>query len=197
MFPPSKSDAISSGMLAERPSPVDPRAVCPDAIVRGLPTELTVHRLIGLAAALVSSSALAQLPVEPHTDQLALLASDDPKLAANKKLVFDFWREGLQAHDVERATELLSEGYVEHDPNVPTGRAAFLRSVGQLPKQPVEPTVDELVAIVAERDLVVFSFRRELADLENEGQTYTTTWFEMFRVENGRIAEHWSSTLKE
>jgi predicted SnoaL-like aldol condensation-catalyzing enzyme len=47
------------------------------------------------------------------------------------------------------------------------------------------------VAIVAENDLVSMSFRRECKDPRNPGATYTTTWFDMFRVEDGKIAEHW------
>jgi predicted SnoaL-like aldol condensation-catalyzing enzyme len=39
--------------------------------------------------------------------------------------------------------------------------------------------------------------RRELPDLEHEGQTYTTTWFDMFRVADGKIVEHWDYGTKE
>jgi predicted SnoaL-like aldol condensation-catalyzing enzyme len=50
---------------------------------------------------------------------------------------------------------------------------------------------------VTERDLVVLALRRELPDLEHEGQTYTTTWFDMFRVADGKIVEHWDYGTKE
>jgi predicted SnoaL-like aldol condensation-catalyzing enzyme len=157
-----------------------------------------MRRLIGtLSALLLAGTALAQLPVETHANQIELLASDDPALAANKKLVFDFWREVLQARNVRRAPDYMAEDYVQHNPNLPTGREAFVRFFGQTPQQPVKPTIDDLVSIVAERDLVVLAFRRELPDLENEGQTYTTTWFDMLRIENGKIAEHWDYGTKE
>jgi predicted SnoaL-like aldol condensation-catalyzing enzyme len=148
-------------------------------------------------AALLALSALAQLPVEVHGNQLELLQSADPVLAANKKLVFDFWREVLQAHHVERAPEYMADGYIQHNPNVPTGRAAFMDFFGQLPREPVKATIDDLVSIVAERDLVVLAFRRELPDLENEGQTYTTTWFDMLRIDDGKIVEHWDYGTKD
>jgi predicted SnoaL-like aldol condensation-catalyzing enzyme len=86
---------------------------------------------------------------------------------------------------------------MQHNPNVPTGRAAFMKFFGQFPKQPVKPTIDDLVSMVAEGDLVVLGFRRTLPDLQNEGQTYTTTWFDMFRLENGKIAEHWDYGTKQ
>ena len=146
---------------------------------------------------LLCGAAAAQLPVVAASDQQRLLASADPRLAANKKLVYDFWREVMEAHDVERAPAYLAEGFVQHDPNVPTGRAEFVRSLGQAPKQPAKPTIDDLVSIVAEGNLVVLGFRRVLPDLAQEGQTYTTTWFEMLRVENGKIAERWDHGTKE
>jgi predicted SnoaL-like aldol condensation-catalyzing enzyme len=146
---------------------------------------------------LASHAALAQLPVEIHPQQLELLASDDPQLAANKKLVFDFWREVLQAHHVDKAPAYLAEGYIQHNPDTPTGRAAFMSFFGRLPPEVVKPTIDELVSIVAERDLVTLAFRRELPDLEHEGQTYTTTWFDMFRIADGKIVEHWDYGTKE
>jgi len=150
-----------------------------------------------LGIALTSSAAFAQLPVETHPQQLELLAGTDPQLVANKKLVFDFWREVLQAHHVDRAADYLDEGYIQHNPTVSTGRAAFIDFFGRLPRNEVKPTIDDLVSIVAERDLVVLAFRRELPDLEHEGQTYTTTWFDMLRIANGKIIEHWDYGTKE
>ena len=31
---------------------------------------------------------------------------------------------------------------------------------------------------------------------DSEGATYYTTWFDLFRLENGKIAEHWDPMLK-
>jgi len=149
-------------------------------------------RLLGcLGALLVAAAAGAQLPVEVHRNQADLLPSADATLAANKKLVFDFWREVVQAHHVERAPDYLAEGYVEHDPNVATGRATFMARASQVQPAPVKDTIEQLVTSVAERDFVVLAFRRTLPDLQHEGQTYTTTWFEMFRIADGKIVEHW------
>jgi len=148
-------------------------------------------------AGLVHWPALAGAPVEVAAEQLILLANDDSRLAANKKLVFDFWRVVLQARQAERAPEYLAETYIEHDPNVATGRAAFMVYLRQSPPEPVRDTIDGLVSIVAERDLVVAALRREHPDLENEGQTYTTTWFDMFRIADGKIVEHWAYGTKE
>jgi predicted SnoaL-like aldol condensation-catalyzing enzyme len=147
--------------------------------------------------AAVAAPVFAQLPVETAADQPALLDSDDASLAANKQLVFDFWRVVRQARRVDRASEYLAESYVEHDPTIGTSRADVLALASQSPPEPIKPTIDELVSIVAERDLVVLALRRELPDLENEGQTYTTTSFELFRVAGGKLVEHWNHATKD
>jgi predicted SnoaL-like aldol condensation-catalyzing enzyme len=157
-----------------------------------------MRTLLLLAGVLtLEATAVAQLPVEVHRAPLELLQSDDPELAANKKLVFDFWREVVQARHVDRAAQYLAEDYIQHNPNVATGRDAFVEFFGQSPPQPIKATIDDLVRIVAESDVVVLAFRRELPDLAREGQTYTTTWFDMFRIAEGKIVEHWDYGTQE
>lgn len=140
---------------------------------------------------IISGPAFAQLPVELATDQQALLQSDDPQLAANKKLLFDFWTQVFDTRDMSRAPDYMREDYMQHNPIAKTGRAPFMQIFGSMPKQEQEDYIKDLVTIVAERDLVVLAFRRVCKHPTNEGETYTTTWFDMLRVEDGKIAEHW------
>jgi predicted SnoaL-like aldol condensation-catalyzing enzyme len=145
-----------------------------------------------VALALLASSAAAQLPVEVHPKQSDLLPSADAQLAANKRLAYDFWREVMQARHVDKVSAYVADNYVEHDPTGHSGRDALVATVGHRPPAPIKATIDDLVSTVAERDLVVLAFRRELPDLEHEGQTYTTTWFEMLRIAAGKIVERWN-----
>jgi predicted SnoaL-like aldol condensation-catalyzing enzyme len=144
--------------------------------------------VVAMAAA---ASASAQIPVEEHSNQQALLQSADPQLAANKRLAYDFWRHVLVARDMDKALEYMAPDYMQHNPTIPTGRDTFIGFFGRLPSIEVSDTIDGLVSIVAENDLVSMAFKRECQDPRNPGQTYTTTWFDMFRVEDGQIAEHW------
>jgi predicted SnoaL-like aldol condensation-catalyzing enzyme len=41
---------------------------------------------------------------------------------------------------------------------------------------------------------VVVALVSELKD--KDGKPYTTTWFDMYRISNGKIVEHWDSALK-
>jgi predicted SnoaL-like aldol condensation-catalyzing enzyme len=43
----------------------------------------------------------------------------------------------------------------------------------------------------------VLSFAREYADPKDATKKYSTTWFDMFRLENGKIAEHWDPAQKQ
>jgi hypothetical protein len=45
----------------------------------------------------------AQVPVQANPDQERMLASADPRVAANKRLVYDFWRDVFEGHHLELA----------------------------------------------------------------------------------------------
>ena len=151
----------------------------------------------GIAACLLTG-ALAQVPVVPAANQEALLASPDPRLAANKRLVYDFWREVFEGGHMELAPKYMAESYIQHNPNVPTGRAAFIELFSKAVKpQAIEPRIKgPLVAMLADGDLVVLVFAREIADPADPSKKYSTTWFDMFRIDNGSIAEHWDPATK-
>ena len=157
---------------------------------------LIAYSLLLLAASAQISH--AQEAVLPNANHEAMLASPDPKLAANKRLVYDFWREVFEAANMELAEKYMAESYIQHNPNVATGRAAFVAFFSKVfPKKPIEPRVKKpLVAITAEGDMVILSFVQETVDPKDATKKYTTTWFDMFRIENGKIAEHWDPALK-
>ncbi|MEI8631750.1 nuclear transport factor 2 family protein [Vibrio sp. PP-XX7] len=129
------------------------------------------------------------VPVTGHVDQAALLSSNDPKLAENKRLVYDMWRTLIDAHDVEAAKLYLASDYIQHNPIADTGRAGVLAFFASLGKpRPIQPQMKaNLVAIVAEKDLVALV----QVDKQTLPHPYTTTWFDLFRIKNHRIVEHW------
>ena len=154
-----------------------------------------MNKLIALALCLFALPAFSALPVVPvpAEDQAALLESDSPELAANKRLVYDLWRTLVVARHIDEADRFLTQDYMQHNPNAETGLEgvkAYFRAAGIEP-QPIKDTIDDLVAIFAEGDMVIMAFAREHDDPRSPGQTYSTTWFDMFRIENGKIAEHW------
>jgi len=147
---------------------------------------------------LLPALAIAQVPVAPNPDQDAMLQSKDPQLARNKRFVYDFWREVFEAAHMDLAPKYMAESYIQHNPNVPTGRQAFIDFFTKIRKPaPIEPRVKApLVAMLADGDLVVMAFAREYPDPKDPSQKYTTTWFDMFRLVDGKIAEHWDPATR-
>ena len=160
-------------------------------------------RLIAAALLVVASTAYAQenkpmtaTPPQVATDQQALLASADPVLAANKKLVYDMYRIVLQAGLWERAGEFIRDDYVQHNPQAGQGLAGVQDYIRKTrPERPIKDRLElPLINLVAERDMVMTAFVRPEKDAN--GQTYYSTWFDLYRIEDGKIAEHWDPMLK-
>jgi len=140
-------------------------------------------------------SPAAYVPTEENLDQQGALASPDAELASNKQLVHEMWRTLLDAQQVEEAPRFLAEGYVQHNPQANTGLQGFLAFFRQFAQpQPVQPTVGNFIHMVAENDLVVLATVREY---QGASEPYTTTWFDMFRVSDGKLVEHWDTATLE
>jgi predicted SnoaL-like aldol condensation-catalyzing enzyme len=155
--------------------------------------------ILGGALALGSFAAHAQVPPVAAPDQAALLKSADPKLAANKKLVFDMYRAIIQAGRTDLAPQFFTEDYIQHNPNVATGRDALVAYIRKTrPVRPMEPTITfPVIAIMAEGDLVTVAVVNYAPDPENPGKKYANTHFDMYRIADGRIAEHWDHIPKD
>ena len=51
-----------------------------------------------------------------------------------------------------------------------------------------------LIQLIAEGDYVMTSFVRPEKDAD--GETYYSTWFDLYRIDGGKIAEQWDPMLK-
>ncbi|MEJ0100823.1 MAG: nuclear transport factor 2 family protein [Pseudomonadota bacterium] len=143
-------------------------------------------------------SAVAQIPPVGVADQTAQLKSSDPKLAANKKLVFDMYRAIVNGGHYEMAEKYFTREYIQHNPNVASGRDALVAFIKQSrPVRPLAPTISfPLISIVAEGDMVVVATVTTEDDPDKPGTHYSTTHFDMYRIQNGLIAEHWDHVPK-
>ena len=89
--------------------------------------------------------------------------------------------------DTEKATELLAEGYIQHNLAYGTGRDAFVGSVAYLASAPVKTTVNNIRAF-EDGDKV---FLQTVYNFAGAGEQVA---FDIFRFdENGKIAEHWDN----
>lgn len=134
----------------------------------------------------------ASVPVVAHPDPLSLVHNDDPALEADKRVVFDMWRTVLNAGHQEAADDFVAEDYIQHSPFQRSGREALKQTFSVIPRRDEIPEVmsPPLVAFVAEGGLVLLVAVETLPEPEGEGR-YVTTHFNLFRVEDGQVVEHW------
>jgi predicted SnoaL-like aldol condensation-catalyzing enzyme len=142
----------------------------------------------------------AQEPVVAASDPDALFHSNDPKLDANKQIAYHIVKDLIEAGHWELADRYLTERYIQHNPNAASGRAGVVRFFTEVRKVQPTPIPDKMktkvVSVVAEGDLVVVTFVREMKDAQDPSKSYTTTWFDMWRFTDGKADEHWDPATK-
>src|SRR5262249_18616344 len=88
----------------------------------------------------------------------------------------------------------LSQGYLQHNPNVASGLDPVMKFFGSRPASPIPDRKSwktKVVSVTAEGDNVVVAVVRTMPDPRSPGKNYTTTWFDMWRIQAGKADEHW------
>ena len=104
----------------------------------------------------------------------------------NKKLVTDFYEGVFLKHQVKAyADQYIGEKYTQHNPHVPDGKAPFVNYfTGHFKENPDAKSV--IKRAVAEGDLVFLHVHST-----QNAQDHGVAVVDIFRVENGKIVEHW------
>jgi predicted SnoaL-like aldol condensation-catalyzing enzyme len=148
--------------------------------------------LVGIV--LVTVRSFAQAPVTASDDPESLFTSPDPTLNANKQVVLHIVRDLLEANHWDQADQYITKEYTQHNPLVASGLDPVVKFFGSRKPTPIPDAKSwktKVVSVTAEGDRVVVAFVRELPDPRNPGKTYTTTWFDMWRIKDGKADEHW------
>jgi predicted SnoaL-like aldol condensation-catalyzing enzyme len=110
--------------------------------------------------------------------------------AASKALVLEFFEKVLLGGDLSLAPEYLREDYIQHNPQIPGGLDGFVTyftEINATLKQMNATISGEIEHVVAEGDMVcVFVAYKIEGPMEVNFRAA-----DLFRVENGMIAEHW------
>ena len=142
----------------------------------------------------LSAFTFAQDPVVGAPNPEELFKSLNKKLNANKQVVLHIVRDLLEAGHWSDAPKYLSQRYIQHNPNVASGLDPVMKFFGGMPSRPI-PKPNEwktkVVSVTAEGDLVVVATVRTLPHPTDKDKTYTTTWFDMWRIKDGKADEHW------
>jgi predicted SnoaL-like aldol condensation-catalyzing enzyme len=104
----------------------------------------------------------------------------------NKKIVRDFYEMAFNHHKpAEAAKKYIGDKYIQHNPYVPDGAAAFYNYFeGYFKKYPKSRA--EIKRVIGEGDLVVLHLKSRKDD-QDRGKAIV----DIFRLEKGKIVEHW------
>ena len=120
------------------------------------------------------------------------VSADDALTAGNKEVVRNFYTTVLIGRNVDAAPKFLRPDYIQHNPQVPTGLKGFMDTFRDRFSQKLPPDYKrELLNVIGENDMVVVYTRQTWTG--KDGQHHQALGFDMFRVQDGMIAEHWDA----
>ncbi len=122
---------------------------------------------------------------------LAVAVAGQAQAANPKAIVRDALAAIFVDFDAKAVRRLLSENYIQHNPNVPTGRAPI---IGFLPKLKASAISLKTHRILAEDDIVVTHNSYTNAQLFGAKDIVT---FDVFRVADGKVVEHWDNIAQQ
>jgi len=112
-------------------------------------------------------------------------AGNPAQLEQNKRTVLDFYDKGLNQKDFEAASKHFGDRYVQHNPNAADGPAGF-KGFLQFLKDKFPQSRSEIKRTFAEGDYVIVHVHAV-----REPGTRGNAIIDIFRLENGKIVEHW------
>ena len=109
---------------------------------------------------------------------------------SNKSLLRDFYETVLVPRDYEKIPEFFAgDHFIRHDPIGGDGVAAFMRMLDSAAQHGLIFKIDEVKFVLGEGDFVLVAAKGSLAE-----NPYV--FFDLYRVEGGKMAEHWGVPMK-
>ena len=139
--------------------------------------------------------------VAEHWDNLAALAEPNPsghtqidgtmeitdldKTEANRELVENFLYDVMQGHNPDKTADYFDgDAYIQHNTAIADGVSGLNAALTALAEQGIQMIYDETHMVLAQGNFV-------LAVSEGTYGGAPTSYYDLWRVENGKIAEHW------
>ncbi len=115
----------------------------------------------------------------------ALATKDLDKTAANKALVSDFVNTVLVKGEYQKMSQFFSgDHYIQHNTMIADGLSGLGRAINEMTKHGITMTFSKVHKVLGEGNFVLTISEGEFGGEE-------TSYYDLFRVENGKIAEHW------
>lgn len=139
--------------------------------------------------------------IAEHWDNLASLAEPNPsghtqidgamelkdldKTEENRTLVKNFLYDVMQGNNLEKTPEYFDgDTYIQHNTGIADGVSGLNEALAALAEQGIEMIYDETHMVLAQGNYV-------LAVSEGTFGGAPTSYYDLWRVEDGKIAEHW------
>ena len=139
--------------------------------------------------------------IAEHWDNLAALAEPNPsghtqtdgameikdldKTEANRELVKNFLYDVMQGNNLDKTPDYFDgDTYIQHNTAIADGVSGLNAALGALAEAGIEMIYDETHMVLAQGNFV-------LAVSEGTYGGVPTSYYDLWRVENGKIAEHW------
>ena len=139
--------------------------------------------------------------IAEHWDNLAALAEPNPsghtqtdgtmdvtdldKTEENRELVQNFLYDVMQGNNLDKTPDYFDgDNYIQHNSGIADGVSGLNAALGALAEQGISMVYDDVHMVLAQGDFV-------LAVSEGTFGGTPTSYYDLWRVENGKIAEHW------
>ncbi|HUQ26591.1 MAG TPA: ester cyclase [Burkholderiales bacterium] len=106
-------------------------------------------------------------------------------LETNKKNVVEFYEQAINRKDFDAASKYLGSRYIQHNPTAPDGVDGLKGFLGFL-RDKFPASKSEIKRVFAEGDYVILHVHAV-----REPGTRGRAIIDIFRLENGKIVEHW------
>lgn len=139
--------------------------------------------------------------IAEHWDNLASVAEPNPsghtqidgtidiaepsRTAQNRQLVCDFLFDVMQGNKPEKTPDYFDgDTYIQHNTAIADGLSGLSDALAALAEQGIEMIYDRTHMVLAQGDFVLAVSEGSYADAP-------TSYYDLWRVANGKIAEHW------
>lgn len=139
--------------------------------------------------------------IAEHWDNLAALAGENPsghtqidgtaeiadldKTEENRELVENFLYDVMQGNNPDKTADYFDgDAYIQHNTAIADGVSGLSEALAAMAGQGVEMIYDEVHMVLAQGNFV-------LAVSEGTYGGAPTSYYDLWRVEDGKIAEHW------
>jgi len=133
---------------------------------------------------------LQETPANPNPSGNTMIdganeIKDIDKTEENKTLVKNFVNDILVNGKMEKLAGYFDgDNYIQHNPNIANGLSGLGKALEYMASQGITMKYNKVHKVLGEGNFVLTVSEGSFADK-------TTSFYDLFRVENGKIAEHW------